>query len=271
MKDRIIIVNSNCYHGYDFYRAMEGIKKAGFHYTELTSTVGWTEHVSVSESFKDLLDKKRFLESSKIVPLGFSGHTNLMDSARIPDFINNIELAHFFGSKYIVSSVGEAHIKDRRTTGDDELIENISSFMDLIEKYDMFFSIETHGEHSRAERIKKITDRIKSDRIGICYDTANAIFYGDVEGTEDVKAACSDINYLHIKDKAGGRKEWNFPALGDGYVDFLSIFSVLDENGNSAPLSIEIEFTEKGSSSAEEVDEALARSADYLKSLGYTL
>ena len=271
MKDRIIIVNSNCYHGYDFYRAMEGIKKAGFHYTELTSTVGWTEHVSVSESFKDLLDKKRFLESSKIVPIGFSGHTNLMDKARIPDFINNIELAHFFGSKFIVSSVGEAHIKDRRTTGDDELIENISSFMDLIEKYDMFFSIETHGEHSRAERIKKITDRIKSDRIGICYDTANAIFYGDVEGTEDLEGAMDSIAYLHVKDKAGGRHEWNFPALGRGYVDFPAIFASLDAHSNPAPLSVEVEFTKDGAKDISEIDEAMAASAEYLRKAGFTL
>lgn len=42
---RIIAVNSNCYHGYAIEEAVAGIRRAGFHYIELTATKGWTEHV----------------------------------------------------------------------------------------------------------------------------------------------------------------------------------------------------------------------------------
>ena len=45
MKERIIAVNSNCYHGYSIEEAIAGIKAAGFRYIELTATKGWTEHV----------------------------------------------------------------------------------------------------------------------------------------------------------------------------------------------------------------------------------
>lgn len=47
-----------------------------------------------------------------------SGHCNLMDPERIPDFEKNIRLAAFFGCQYIVSSIGEAHLAIRllRTT-----------------------------------------------------------------------------------------------------------------------------------------------------------
>ena len=49
--ERIIGVNSNCYHGYRIEEALEGIAAAGFHYVELTATKGWTEHVFPSQSF----------------------------------------------------------------------------------------------------------------------------------------------------------------------------------------------------------------------------
>ena len=37
MTDRIIAVNSNCYHGYSIEEAIAGIRAAGFHYIELTA------------------------------------------------------------------------------------------------------------------------------------------------------------------------------------------------------------------------------------------
>ena len=45
------------------------------------------------------------------------------------------------------------------------------------------------------------------------------------------------------KDKAGGRKEWDFPALGKGYVPFPELFAMLDKAENHCPFSSEIEFT----------------------------
>ena len=41
MKERIIAVNSNCYHGYPIEEAIVGIRAAGFRYIELTATKGF--------------------------------------------------------------------------------------------------------------------------------------------------------------------------------------------------------------------------------------
>ena len=135
----------------------------------------------------------------------------------------------------------------------------------------MTLVLETHGEHGTAARLRAITDMIGSKRVRICYDTANAIFYGDVEGTEDLEGAIDSIGYLHIKDKAGDRHEWDFPALGEGYVDFPAIFSVLSSHANPSPLSVEIEFTKSGPGNREEVDKAVMTSADYLRKAGFEL
>ena len=58
-----------------------------------------------------------------------SGHCNLMDAARLPDFIMNMRLANFFGCDYIVSSIGEAHLADNAKAGNELLAQNIKSLV----------------------------------------------------------------------------------------------------------------------------------------------
>ena len=64
--------------------------------------------------------------------------------------------------------------------------------------------------------------------------------------TEDLKNCVDEVAYMHLKDKAGAQKEWNFPALGEGELDFPAVFEVLRGAENNCPFSVEIEFTEKG-------------------------
>lgn len=271
MKKRIIAVNSNCYHGYPIEDAIAGIKAAGFKYIELTATKGWTEHVFPDQSFERLLAVQDLLTDSGLIPFAMSGHTNLMDTERIGDFVNNIRLAHFFGCDYIVSSVGEAHLKDNAVASNEVVAEHIKGLVPYLERYNMKLVIEVHGDHGSGRILKEIVDMVNSPLVLINYDTANAIFYGDVDVEDDFAACIDEIGYVHIKEKAGGRKEWDFPALGKGYVPFPKLFEMMDEKDNLSPYSLEIEFTQQGPKDLDEINKAVADSADYLKSLGFEL
>ena len=131
--------------------------------------------------------------------------------------------------------------------------------------------IEVHGEHGSGKAVDALIAEIGLPDVKINYDTANAIFYGGVDPAADLAAVVSNVAYLHIKDKAGEKNEWNFPALGKGFVDFPKLFSILDLHDNASPLSIEIEFTKDGAKDIDEVNRAVRDSADYLMRLGYTL
>ncbi len=268
MKKRIIAVNSNCYHGFSIEEAVAGIKAAGFKYIELTATKGWTEHVFPDQSFKRALEVQDLLEENGLIPFATSGHTNLMDTERIGDFVDNMRLAHFFGSEYIVSSIGEAHLKDNAVASNDVVAEHIKGLVKYLEKYDMKLVLEVHGDHGTGAVLKDIVERVGSERVLINYDTANAIFYGDVNVPEDFAACMDKIGYVHLKEKAGGRKEWNFPALGEGYVEFPALFKLMDEADNMSPYSIEIEFTQAGPKDLDEVNKAVMASAEYLRAQG---
>ena len=265
---RIIGVNSNCYHGYTIEEALEGISKAGFRYVELTATKGWTEHVFPTMSFEYLNSVKNKLKETGLVPFAMSGHCNLMDRERIEDFISNIKLAAFFGCEYIVSSIGEAHLADKTVVSNEEVAAHIKDLIPYLTEYNLKLALEVHGDHGTGVVLKDIVNRVNSARVSINYDTANAIFYGDVDMEKDLEACIDEIGFMHLKDKAGEKREWNFPALGKGYVDFPMIFKKLQENNNQCPFSIEIEFTQTGPKDLSEINQAVKDSYDYLKEHG---
>lgn len=271
MSNRIICVNSNCYHGFSIEEALEGIAAAGFHNVELTATKGWTEHIFPDQTFEYLCSVKDKMAALGLTPFSMSGHCNLMDPDRIPDFIMNMRLAKFFGCRYIVSSVGEAHLKDNTKLGIDDAAKKIGELVPELEKNDLILVLELHGEHSTGTIMQKLIKKIDSPRIKINYDTANCIFYGDVDAADDVDTCMENIAYLHLKDKAGARNAWDFPALGRGYVDFETLFSKLENAQNDAPFSVEIEFTQAGAKDLAEVNQAVAESGAYLKAHGFQL
>ena len=129
--------------------------------------------------------------------------------------------------------------------------------------------LEVHGDHGTGVILKEIAELVGSERVMVNYDTANAIFYGDVNVPEDFAACVDKVGYVHLKEKAGGRQEWDFPALGKGYVQFPEIFAMLDEKDNLSPFSIEIEFTQAGPKDLDEINKAVVDSAEYLRAQGF--
>ena len=270
--NRIIAVNSNCYHGFSIEEAIEGIAAAGFHYIELTATKGWTEHVFPDQSFERLLAVKDMLDRCGLKPFAMSGHCNLMDTELIGDFVKNIRLAAFFGCDYIVSSIGEAHLKDNAVADNETVAGHIAALVPHLEKHGLTLVLETHGrEHGTGRVLSEIVKLVGSERVRINYDTANVIFYGRVDPCEDLKTCVSDVAYVHLKDKADADDVWNFPAVGKGRVDFPRFFRELEEAGNDSPFSIEIEFTAKGPKDLTEVNQAVRDSAAYLRAQGFAL
>lgn len=262
-----ICINSNTYHGYSLNDAMKGTSKAGFKYLELTAVRGWTEHVDALMSDKEIENVKSNLSSLGLSTISLSGHCDIMDDKRLDDFIKNIELAHKFDCKYIITSTGEAHFGSNENSGEDILVRNIKKCIPYCEKYGMTMTLEIHGKHGTGLQLKKIVERVGSSFLGINYDTANVIFYGGTTAEKDIKDCYEYVKYVHLKDKLGGEKEWNFPALGKGYVNIKEFCDFLLGKGYLGPMSIEIEFTDKGAKDLQEVDSSVKDSYDYLKSI----
>lgn len=270
----IISVSTNTYHGFSTDEALEGIAAAGFKYVELTAVKGWTEHVMPGFPEDEFIKVEKKLKDLGLTCIALSGHCNLMDAERLNDFRENIKLAHRFGCKYIISSAGEAHFGKGESFTDEVLIRNIKSIVPDLEKYDLCLGIEVHGAYGTGESLYRIYKGVGSDRVGINYDTANVVFYGGQIPNIEIRNCVDGINYMHLKDKVGIDKVWNFPAIGSGDLDLTGLMNYVDANGYTGPFSIEIEFTEeftmrpKVQGDLATADKAVKDSFDYLKSQG---
>ena len=74
--------------------------------------------------------------------------------------------------------------------------------------------------------------------------------------------------HVHLKDTGGGQREWDFPAISEGRLDFAAILKLLEEEGYSDPFSVEIEFQGEPWPPLSEVDRSMKVSYEHLKSLG---
>jgi len=270
----IISVSTNTYHGFSTDEALKGIAAAGFKYVELTAVKGWTEHVMPGFTEDEFIKVEKKLKDLGLTCIALSGHCNLMDAERLTDFRENIKLAHRLGCKYIISSAGEAHFGKGESFADEVLIRNIKSIVPDLEKYDLCLGIEVHGAYGTGESLYRIYKGVGSDRVGINYDTANVVFYGGQIPNIEIRNCVDGINYMHLKDKVGIDKVWNFPAIGSGDLDLTGLMNYVDANGYTGPFSIEIEFTEeftmrpKVQGDLATADKAVKDSFDYLKSQG---
>lgn len=263
-----VCLNSNTYHGFTLEEAVAGARAAGIGYIEIAAVRGYTEHARHEMTDDEVAGIQELLAENQIEAIGMCGHTNILTDEGRADFVKNLDLAQRLAVQYVVTSTGETHDDDTVIEDDSELVGILKDLAAEAGNRGLKLNIETHGNnYGSGAKIKSLLEKVGADNLGITYDTANAIFYGDVVPHEDLAASVEKVVSLHLKDKDGERTEWNFPAVGTGYIDFDKTLQALADAGNDAPLSIEIEFTSAGPASLEEVHEALVTSADNTRQL----
>jgi inosose dehydratase len=76
------------------------------------------------------------------------------------------------------------------------------------------------------------------------------------------------VKSVHLKDTLGGFHDPNFPVLGEGVVDFKSVFEVLNAVGFFGPFTLELEGPKVHTDSPEEMEKHVLRCVEHLRSLG---
>ncbi len=277
--------STNCYHGFDLETALRGIADAGFQYVELTSVTDYTEHVMPERmTGKERESLAAKLKDYGLVPMSISGHSDLASKKGVEIFKRRIEFAQQIGAHVVNTGPGEIESRE----GKEAFFSNIHEIKRYAARAGVTVALETHGSlMGTGSACAEIIREIDSPWIRINYDTGNVIFYGGVRPEEDLRAALPYLGHVHLKDKRGGRKVWDFPPLGMGEIDFGSILTTLADNAYSGPISVEIEVSgkdyipawlvsdEKGEIVSEErkqhgpeiVDRALVESMRYLRTL----
>ncbi len=245
--------------------ALEGTSRAGYRYIDLTCSPGHCEHAPLGmdpaqfEAFQSNLERHNLKVSS------LNAHTGLMSKEGIEQAKQTIDLAVKLGAEGVVNSIAGAHSHDEDLS---QFMNHVGEAGDYARDHGVMIGIEVHGNYTgNGKDSLAVIREVNHPHVKIAYDTANCVYYGDTWPYEDLEMALPEIAFIHLKDKIGGKGVWNFPPVGSGDVDFKRVLKILDDGGYTGPLSIEMEFDDKGWPPLETVHEAVASTYRYLMPL----
>lgn len=89
----------------------------------------------------------------------------------------------------------------------------------------------------RAADLMGAIERLGNQRIGICYDAANAVFAGEAPDA-GLRTVASRLCVLHLSDT--GLDKWDHSAIGTGVVPFAAVADAVRETGVQVPTMLEI-------------------------------
>lgn len=257
--ENIISCLTNAYQNFSLEDALRGISRAGFRYVELLAEPTGSQWVHPDTPLEPL---KKKLAKNCLKVSSLSAPSNFLQDEKRDCFKKCLELGKKLNARIINTPIGEP--KNEKEIK--RMLKNLKNAASYAESLGMIMALEPHGDiTSTGQKVLEIVNKLDSAAAKINYDTANVVFYGNVNPEEDLPLVVSQVAHLHIKDKRGGYQKWDFPALGKGRINFPAIFRILQRAHYQGPLSVEIEFTPGGSKDLKEVDKAVQESFDYLR------
>jgi len=258
--------NTVCYKPYSLEEALAGIATAGYRYVELAAIPGFVEHVPLEADGAALSEVQRLLSDVGLIPISVSGHSDLTTPKGVREGQRALNICKHLGIGILNTSVGGSFNEDE---DEDAFMANIHEFADLAAEHGVVIGIEIHGTLTgTAQKTRALIEKVNHPKVGINYDTANSVFFSDLKPEDDLPAALPRAIHCHLKDTAGGHREWNFPAIGEGNVDFKTVLAMFQKAGYTGPFSVEMEFQGDPWPSLEAVNKAMKDSYDFLVGLG---
>jgi len=259
----IIGVVSSTYAYYDLENMLEGISNAGFKYVELASILfpgqTYKEHVFIDSD--NAKKSAELCDKYGITIIAICAHGRLMKDNAIENFKKCINTANELGVSYVCTGTGNVRNKEDKK----RFYKEISVLGEYAANKNINICLEIHdGWFCNGKIATEVVKKIGMDNIKINYDTANVIYYGNVRPEEDIKNVINEnLGHVHLKDKRGGYKIWDFPPLGEGEIDFEVIFNEL--KNYSGTMCVEIEFDGKRHQ-LKKINNAVKNSYEFLKS-----
>lgn len=145
----------------------------------------------------------------------------------------------------------------------------IHQFADQAAERGVNIGIEIYGTLTGdGEKLRTLIQRVNHPNVGINYDAANCEYFAGVRAEDDLHHALPFVIHCHLKDTVGGYHVWNFPAIGQGRIDFRNLLSQFEAAEYRGPFSVEIGFQGEPYPSLAEINRAMKQSYQFLKQLG---
>jgi len=251
MGDNILSCNLNSY-GKHRDRAFDHLRRLGVRFVEIP--------VPALEAVDDVLaelERNKLRAASLAAPCDASQDAGVDAFAATRPVFEELEAPIAFVSvKQGDASLGDCYARLRR------MAEAAAS-------HDVTIAVETHEPFGHnADVALRMLEAVDHPNLRLNFDTGNIYYYNEnVDALEQLRRVAPYVVAVHLKDTMGGYKEWNFPALGMGVVDFRGLIGLLNERGFHGPFAMELEGVQGQQLSADEQLAMVSASVAYLRGI----
>ena len=264
MSDPIFSLGTESYHPYTLDEALTGAGKAGFRYVELAAIPQWSEHLSLDLDNDGIDNLKEKLDNYGLKVSGINANTGLMTEEGATLAKKAISIANKLGASIVSNTISGPEPREIPH----QFMKFIGNVAEHAKSEGVLLGIEIHGEHtSNGALTKKIIEQVNHPNVKINYDTGNCVYFGDTWPYEDLEKCISEVAQVHLKDKIGGKGIWDFPPVGQGEIDFIRVFDILNTANYCGSMSVEIEYKNQLWPPVSEVDKGVAFAFEHTMAL----
>jgi sugar phosphate isomerase/epimerase len=261
-----LAANTGSYAGHALSDALAGIAAAGYRYVELAAIPGVVEHVPLGADTQDLETVQVGLQRHRLVAVSLAAHSDLTTEAGRAAARRALALCERLDIGLLNTAVGGPFNEEEDEAA---FLAGIPALADYAADRSVVIGLEIHGTLTgTGAKTRALVEKVNHPAVRINYDTGNSEFFAGVPVAEDLPAALPYVAHCHLKDKIGGPRVWNFPALGQGHIDFKHLLGLFEQVGYAGPFSVEVEFEGGPPPALEKVNEAMLQSREYLAGLG---
>jgi len=240
-----ISISSGAYIGHPMPVAFEEVANIGGTHLELIFIHGFTDPFEESYFCDTNAAHVRQLYKNTGLECGaFAAHMDLSTTEAIPQFIARMDFAKAIGAHFMITYAAPMHREK-------EFYNNMEIFVQHAEQIDLVIAFENPGDGKRniieaGRSGAQVIRRLGSDYVKFNYDFGNLMthFREDVLPEEDILHVLDHTVHLHMKDSRRVDEGWEFPAVGQGDVNFKSIFSDLRQRAIDLPFCLEVPVTQ---------------------------
>ncbi len=219
---------------WDYEIALKGIQAAGYEHTGLMYQRGKLL-LSTDSSPDEILEMKDLIESHELRPAVVLGGPplDLPVQQAAEQFCRLIDNVHLLGADYVLTC-GTMNEEEYET-----YYQVMAQCCDYAAQQQVMLTLKPHGGiGATARECLTAIERIDHPNFAIYYDPGNVHYYTGEDAAQDIKLIANYVVGICVKDCTGFEDEVMI-TIGEGLVDFESVFGTLKDAGFTGPVTVE--------------------------------
>ena len=203
---------------------------------------------------------KQRLRAHQLKPLVMRGQADLGEPQSVDVLAGQLAVCASMGVRYMFLS-------PRHTGVSKEVAyDRLRQVGEIARRHGVIVALETHPDlGTNADEHLETMKRVDHPNVRVNFDTGNITYYN--QGADVVAELKKIIDYVatvELKDHSGQPRTWDFPALGQGKINFAGVLDVLRAHGYAGPITIEVEGIEGKPWNEDQTKQAIAESVTFL-------